>query len=213
MTTRIKFCGLTRAADVRDAIALGVDAIGFVMTRKSQRFVGISQSRALRRALPPFVSAVALFMDDDAAWVEDVIAGLAPDLLQFHGEEPRGFAESFARPYIKAIAMASVGSIDTCIAQHPAASGYLLDSHAAGAVGGSGVAFDWARAPRERSHPLLLAGGLDARNVAQAIALVRPYAVDVSSGIEFAPGIKDAAKMRAFVDAVRAADHAANEQT
>lgn len=204
--TRIKFCGITRAEDLRIAAELGVDAIGFVCTRRSQRFVGLSQARVLRRALPPFVSAVALFMDDEPAWIEDVIAGVQPDLLQFHGDEAAGFASSFARPYIKAVPMASVTDVAAYAARHPDAAGFLLDSHAGGALGGSGATFDWTRVPRAIGRPIVLAGGLDARNVAQAIADVRPYAVDVSSGIESAPGIKDTAKMRAFAAAVRAAD-------
>jgi phosphoribosylanthranilate isomerase len=205
VNTRIKFCGFTRADDVRIAVELGVDAIGLVLTRKSQRFLGLSQARALRRSLPPFVSAVALFMDDDAGWIEEVIAGVQPDLLQFHGSESGGFAASFMRPYIKAVPMASVADVAAYVALHPEACGFLLDSHAVGQVGGTGGRFDWSRVPR-LARSLLLAGGLDALNVAQALALVRPYAVDVSSGIESSPGIKDAAKMRAFVAAVRAAD-------
>ncbi|MET0224816.1 MAG: phosphoribosylanthranilate isomerase [Dokdonella sp.] len=205
MRTRIKFCGLTRAEDVHLAVDLGIDAIGFVFTRRSQRFVGVSPARALRRALPPFVNAVALFMDDEPSWIEEVIAAVQPDLLQFHGEESPGFASSFSRPYIKAIPMASVADAAAYAAQHPAAAGFLLDSHAAGGAGGSGAAFDWRRAVR-LARPVVLAGGLDPRNVAQAVALVRPYAVDVSSGIEAVAGIKDTAKMRAFAAAVRAAD-------
>lgn len=201
--TRIKFCGLTRIDDVRAAAELGVDAVGFVLTKKSRRFVDPAHARTLRDVLPPFVSAVALFMDDDAAWVEHVISTLRPDWLQFHGAEPASFAESFDRPYLKAVPMASVVDVDAFAASHPHASGFLLDSHALGAAGGSGEAFDWTRAPRNFARPLVLAGGLDAGNVAQAIAIAKPYAVDVSSGIESAPGIKDAAKMRAFVDAVR----------
>lgn len=201
MTVRIKFCGITRAEDARVAVALGVDALGFVFTRRSQRYVGVAQARTMRDALPPFTSVVALFMDDEPAWVEEVIAGVQPDLLQFHGNESAGYATSFARPYLKALAMG--GADARSIAQaHPGASGFLLDSHAPGAAGGSGRSFDWSQAPR-LAHPVILAGGLDATNVAQAIAVVRPYAVDVSSGIEIAPGIKDAARMRAFVDAVR----------
>ena len=201
--TRIKFCGLTRLDDVRAAVELGVDAIGFVLTKKSRRFVDPAHARTLRDALPPFVSAVALFMDDDAAWVEHVIATLRPDLLQFHGAEPASVAESFDRPYIKAVPMASVVDVAAFAASHPHASGFLLDSHALGAAGGSGEAFDWTRAPRNFARPLVLAGGLDAGNVVQAIAIAKPYAVDVSSGIESAPGVKDVAKMHAFVDAVR----------
>jgi phosphoribosylanthranilate isomerase len=204
--TRIKFCGLTRVEDVRTAVELGVDAVGFVLTRKSRRFIEPAQARALRDALPPFVDAVALFMDDAAEWVEEVVARLRPDLLQFHGEESADFAARFPTAYLKAVPMASVADVPGYAARHPAARGFLLDSHAAGAVGGSGGTFDWTRVPRDFGRPLVLAGGLDAGNVAEAIATARPYAVDVSSGIETAPGIKDAAKMRAFVEAVRRAD-------
>lgn len=203
--TRIKFCGLTRAEDVRVAAELGVDAIGFVLTKKSRRFIEPVQARALRDALPPFVSAVALFMDDDAAWIEQAIAVLRPDLLQFHGIETASFAERFDRPYLKAVPMGSMVDLVAFAEAHPRASGFLLDSHAPGAAGGSGEAFDWTRVPRDFARPLVLAGGLDANNVAQAITMARPDAVDVSSGIESAPGIKDASKMRAFVAAVRSA--------
>jgi len=209
--TRIKFCGITRPQDARLAIDLGVDAIGLVFTRRSQRFLGISQAREIRRMLPPFTTAVALFMDDAPGWIEDVIAGVQPDLLQFHGAETASFAASFSRPYVKAVPMASVDDAVAYVALHPAASGFLLDGHALGALGGAGEPFDWKRAPR-LGKPTLLAGGLDADNVAQAIALVRPYAVDVSSGIETSPGVKDAARMRRFVQAVRAADAAAARQ-
>ena len=206
--TRIKFCGITRAEDARLAADLGVDAIGLVFTRKSQRFVGLGQARAIRRALPPFVTAVALFMDDEPAWIEEVIAVVQPDFLQFHGSEPAGFAASFARPYFKAVPMASVMDVAAYAAHHPDATGLLFDSHAAGTVGGSGETFDWTRVPRNNGRPIVLAGGLDPRNVAQAIAIVRPYAVDVSSGIETAPGIKQASAMRRFAEAVRLADDA-----
>ncbi|HEX7768936.1 MAG TPA: phosphoribosylanthranilate isomerase [Dokdonella sp.] len=201
MTVRIKFCGITRAEDARTAVALGVDAVGFVFTRRSQRYVGVAQARAMRDALPPFTSVVALFMDDEPAWVEDVIAGVRPDLLQFHGSESAGYATSFARPYLMAIPMAGADA-RSIMEAHPQAAGFLLDSHAPGAAGGSGQPFDWSHVPKS-TRPVILAGGLDAGNVAQAIAVVRPYAVDVSSGIEAAPGIKDAARMRAFVASVR----------
>lgn len=203
--TRVKFCGLTRVDDVRAAVVLGVDALGFVFTRKSRRFVEPAQARALREELPPFVGAVALFMDDEADWIEQVTRIVQPDLLQFHGEETPEFAARFGRPYLKAVPMASVADASAYAQRYADARGFLLDSHASGGVGGTGAAFDWSTIPR-LARPLLLAGGLDARNVAQAIARVRPHAVDVSSGIESAPGVKDAAKMRAFVEAVRAAD-------
>ena len=201
---RIKFCGITRIEDAAIAVELGVDAIGLVFTHNSRRCVDLATATAIRRALPPFVSAVALFMDDEPAWIVRVIEAVQPDLLQFHGSETADFASAFARPYLKAVPMASVGDVAAYAAQHPAAAGFLLDSHAVGIAGGSGDTFDWTRVPRDLDRPLVLAGGLDAGNVAAAIALARPYAVDVSSGIEAAPGVKHAAKMRAFVEAVRA---------
>lgn len=199
---RIKFCGLTRAEDVLAAVALGVDAVGFVLTRRSRRFVEPALARELRSLLPPFVSAVALFMDDEAAWVGEATARVQPDLLQFHGSETEAFAREFGRRWLKAVPMASVEDVAGYAAGFPAASGFLLDSHALGRVGGTGEHFDWARVPHDLGRPLILAGGLDAANVGEAIRVARPWAVDVSSGIESAPGIKDAAKMRAFVAAV-----------
>jgi len=204
--TRIKFCGITRLDDALRGIDLGIDAIGLVFTRASQRFIGISQARSIRSELPPYVTVVALFMDDEPGWIEEVASTVQPDLLQFHGAETAGFASSFARPYMKAVPMGSVENASRYIADYPGAAGFLLDSHARGASGGSGETFDWSRAPQGASRKIVLAGGLSAHNVAQAIATVRPYAVDVSSGIESAPGIKDAARMRAFVTAVRSAD-------
>ena len=201
---RIKFCGLTRAEDVRRAVDLGVDAIGFVLTRRSRRYVESAAARLLRDLLPPFVSAVALVMDDDAAWVREVIGIVRPDLLQFHGSEDAAFCETFDRPYLKAVPMASTGDLAAFAASHPRAAGFLLDSHAAGEPGGSGAAFDWNRVPARFERPLILAGGLHAANVAEALRAIRPWAVDVSSGIESAPGVKDPERMRRFVAAVRA---------
>jgi phosphoribosylanthranilate isomerase len=201
MTVRIKFCGITRIEDAHAAAGLGVDALGLVFTRRSRRFVDVAQARAIRDVLPPFMNVVALFMDDDPAWIEQVISQVQPHLLQFHGSESARHAGRFARPYLKAIPMAG-GDAPAIAGSHPHAAGFLLDGHAPGAAGGGGRSFDWSRAQR-LARPVILAGGLDATNVAQAIAVVRPYAVDVSSGIEVAPGIKDEARMRAFVDAVR----------
>ena len=203
---RIKFCGLTRAEDVATAAALGVDAIGFVLTQRSKRFVQLEQAARLRATLPPFVDAVALLMDDTPQWVEKVSEALHPDLLQFHGEEAAAQCERFGRRYLKAVPMASVADVAAYAARHPNAAGFLLDSHAQGAGGGSGERFDWRRVPKTLGRPLILAGGLDADNVVDAILTARPYAVDVSSGIETSPGIKDPERMRRFVAAVRAAE-------
>jgi phosphoribosylanthranilate isomerase len=211
LRTRIKFCGITRTEDARRAASLGIDAVGFVFTRESQRYLGIAQARAIRAELTPFVTAVALFKDDEPGWIEEVVSVVEPDLLQFHGGETDGFASSFSRPYIKAVPMASVTDVAQHIAAYPGAAGLLFDSHARGARGGTGETFDWSKVPPANGRAFVLAGGLDARNVAAALAAARPYGVDVSSGIESAPGIKDAAKMRAFVVAVRHADTARME--
>ncbi|HSX62986.1 MAG TPA: phosphoribosylanthranilate isomerase [Tahibacter sp.] len=200
---RVKFCGFTRAGDVAEACALGVDAIGLIMTRRSRRFVDIEQAAALRAAVPPFVAVVTLLLDDEAAWVDEVISRVAPDLLQFHGDEPAERCAAFGRRYLKAVPMGSVADVHAYVRSHPQAAGFLLDSHVAGGQGGSGVAFDWTRVPRDLARPLLLAGGLDAGNVAQAVRVAQPFAVDVSSGIESAPGIKCAQKMRQFMQSLR----------
>lgn len=202
---RVKFCGLTRIEDVAAAAALGVDAIGLVMTRRSPRFVSLEQAAQLRAAVPPFVAVVALLLDDESAWVREVISRVAPDLLQFHGEEAASWCAAFGRRYLKAVPMGSVADVAAYARAHPQASGFLLDSHAAGGQGGSGTAFDWNRVPRDLGRPLLLAGGLAAGNVAAAVRTARPFAVDVSSGIETAPGIKSAHKMREFMQSLAAA--------
>lgn len=202
--TRIKFCGMTRVEDAQAAAALGVDAIGLVFTPRSRRRVDIAQAKAICSALPPFVTTVALFMDDAPEWVNEVIAAVQPDLLQFHGNESAGFCNTFGRPYLKAIAMGEGASALERLSAYPAARGLLLDGHGLGEVGGSGRAFDWSLMPVDPGVPLVLAGGLNPGNVGRAIEVARPWAVDVASGIESAPGIKDAGAMRAFVDAVRA---------
>lgn len=205
LRTRIKFCGITRAQDAACAVALGVDALGFVFTRRSRRFIEPAAAAAIRATLPPFVCAVALFMDDEPAWICAVLDTFRPDLIQFHGTEPAAVCDGFARPYLKAIAMASVADVPAHLDAYPHASGFVLDAHAAGEAGGTGQRFDWTRACGLR-RPIVLAGGLTPETVGEAIAHTHPYAVDVSSGIETTPGIKDDAKMRAFAAAVRAAD-------
>ncbi len=201
--TRIKFCGITRVEDAQRAADLGVDAIGMVFTRRSPRFVGLPQAAAIVAALPPFVTATALFMDDDDAWVRQVEREVKPSLLQFHGAEPADFCTGFATPYLKAIAMNSTDDVSANSVTHPHARGFVCDGHVAGGQGGQGRTFDWSRIPHDIRQPILLAGGLDAGNVAEAIRRVRPWAVDVSSGIERSPGIKDPARMQAFVKAVQ----------
>lgn len=199
---RIKFCGMTRTADALLAADLGVNAIGLVLTRRSPRFVELDTACAIASTLPPFVDVVALFMDDDATWVREVECTLRPDWLQFHGREDDAFCAAFATPHIKAIAMGSTDDLPTHFAAHPHARAFLLDGHAAGNQGGCGQSFDWSRVPAGAHRPIILAGGLDADNVAAAIAQARPWAVDVSSGIESSPGIKDPDRMRAFINAM-----------
>ena len=208
--TRIKFCGLTRAGDVADACALGVDAVGFVFAERSRRRVTSAQAARLRDALDPFVSAVALFMDNEASAVREAIDTVRPTLLQFHGGEDDAFCASFGVPYLKAVAMGGDARADgaALVGRWPHASGFLFDSHAAGQAGGSGHAFDWTRIPRDCPRPWLLAGGLHPDNVFDAIRTTACWGVDVSSGIESAPGLKDAEKMRRFVEEVRRADAA-----
>lgn len=201
---RIKFCGVTRVEDAAMACALGVDAIGLVLTRRSSRRVAPVLAREIRRALPPFVAAVALFMDDEPGFIADVVATVQPDLLQFHGRETLDECLRYEVPYLKAIAMGG-GDLVRELHEHTAAVGFLFDAHAPGSPGGGGHAFDWARVPRDIPFPVILAGGLTCDNVASAIRTVRPYAVDVSSGIESAPGIKDAGKMRRFFEEVQRA--------
>ncbi len=201
--TRIKCCGMTRVDDALLAATLGADAIGLVFTARSPRRVTLAQARLIRRALPPFVSAVALFMDDDEALVSEVIKVVQPDLLQFHGLESDAWCAQFGHRYLKAIAMGEGASALSRLHDYPQASGLLLDGHGLGETGGSGRTFDWSQMPKGLTQPLILAGGLTAANVAQAVQIARPWAVDVASGIEISPGIKDAGKMAALIGAVR----------
>lgn len=204
--TRIKCCGMTRVEDALLAARLGADAIGLVFSARSRRRVTIAQAQAIARALPPFVTVVALFMDDEAGLVRDVIAAVQPDLLQFHGSENDPWCAQFGRPFVKAIAMGEGADAALSGADYPHAAALLLDGHRVGEAGGSGRAFDWSQMPRDLARAVILAGGLDPDNVAQAIRATRPWAVDVASGIESSPGIKDPARLAAFVRAVRLAD-------
>lgn len=203
--TRIKFCGITRAEDAAQALALGVDALGFVLVPQSPRFIAPAAAAIIRRGLPPFASAVALLRDAEDGWVREMIAVMRPDLLQFHGNEDSAYCESFGLPYLKAVAMAEPQDLAALARTYASAAALLLDSHGAQGMGGSGQTFDWSRvAPVGK--PLILAGGLSAGNVAEGIRRVRPHAVDVSSGIETRPGVKDFDKMCAFVEQVRRVD-------
>jgi phosphoribosylanthranilate isomerase len=204
--TRIKFCGMTRVQDALLAVQLGVDAIGLIFTARSKRRVELGQAQTIVAALPPFVSTVALFMDDQAELVRTVRDALKPSLLQFHGQESEAWCQQFDHPYLKALAMGEGVAALGQLGAYPSAAGLLLDGHGLGQPGGEGHRFDWSLMPHDFRQPLILAGGLNAGNVAQAIRIAQPWAVDVSSGTESAPGIKDPAVMRAFVAAVRDAD-------
>lgn len=211
MRTRIKFCGLTRAGDVRLACELGVDALGFVFAEGSPRQVAPDDARALREAVAPMVASVALFLDPDERAVAAAIKALRPSLLQFHGAEEDRFCAAFGVPFLKTLPMGEGAPAPEAVAdRYPSAAGFLLDGHGPGQPGGRGVAFEWRPIPR-LERPVVIAGGLHADNVARAIAVMRPYAVDVSSGIEMAPGHKDGARMQHFVDEVRRADRTGSE--
>ncbi len=205
--TRIKFCGLTRPEDVHQAIELGVDFIGLVFAPRSPRRLTLDAAIALRRRVPEEIAVVALTMDNPAEEVAAIATRLRPDLLQFHGSETDAYCQQFGLPYWKAIAMQDEPDVPARLAAYPGANGFLFDGHAAGESGGSGQRFDWSRMPRSPDKPFLLAGGLGPHNVGTALRVARPWGVDVSSGIETAPGIKDAEKMRGFVGAVRRAEH------
>lgn len=204
--TRVKICGLTRAEDALACVRAGADAIGLVFVPKSPRCVSIEQAAAVLAVLPPFVASVALFQNAGADYVRAVLAHLSPTLLQFHGDEPREYCAGFGRGYLRAVPMGAGAEVDDYARRFPDAAGLLLDSHGGERSGGSGESFDWSRVPARRTLPIVLAGGLEPDNVAHAIYRVRPWAVDVSSGVEAAKGIKDARKIGAFMQAVRNGD-------
>ncbi|MFZ5467063.1 MAG: phosphoribosylanthranilate isomerase [Pseudomonadota bacterium] len=203
--TRIKICGLTRPEDALEAARLGADAIGLVLYPPSPRAIDVVRAARIRDVLPPFVQPVALFVDPAEAEVEAVLNLIPEVMLQFHGSETHEFCASFGRPYLKALPMGKGSDPVNEAARHARASGFLLDSHDAGGVGGTGHAFDWSTIP-SLDRPIVLAGGLRPENVGEAVRGVRPWAVDVSSGVESAPGIKDPARMAAFINEVRHAD-------
>ena len=204
--TRVKICGITRIEDALLACELGADAIGLVMTPTSPRCVTLERACVIRDALPAFVDAVVLAHDLPAERVRAIVDAVRPDCVQFHGLEDAAFCESFGVRYTKAVGMAGDLDVRAIAVEHVHAAGFVLDGHPPGQQGGQGKTFDWSRVPRGFSRPVILAGGLDAANVGDAIRTVRPWAVDLASGVESSPGIKDAARMRAFFAAARAAD-------
>lgn len=202
--TRIKFCGMTRAGDVRLASELGVDALGFVFAPGSPRRVRAEEARLMRTALEPLVDAVAVFRDNEAEDVRETVRQVRPTVLQFHGAEDDAFCRSFGLPYIKGISIDG-GPVENAVAlqmHYPGASAFLFD----GPRPGNGTPFDWSRIPTGLAKPFMIAGGLRAANVFDAIQSTLPWGVDASSGIEVEPGIKDGERMRRFVEQVRLAD-------
>ena len=204
--TRIKICGITRPGDARAAVANGADAIGLVFYAKSPRAVTVEEARSIVAVVPPFVSVVALFVDEAADQITRILGSVQIDLIQFHGDEAPEFCRQFGRPWIKALRVRPQMNLEAQCHRYRNARGVLLDSWQEGVPGGTGKVFDWQLASNELPLPVVLAGGLHADNVGSAIDRVHPAAVDVSGGVEQSPGIKDAEKIRRFVAAVRAAD-------
>jgi len=196
---RVKICGLTRLQDVQAAVAAGADALGFVFTPRSRRVLEPAAALELVRRVPAFVARVGLFMDQDESEVGRVLERVPLNLLQFHGQEEAAYCRSFGLPYIKALPMGSAPSLARAEKAYADAAGLLLDSHRDGQAGGTGQTFDWAQIP-PLGLPLILAGGLTPANVRQAVRRVRPWAVDVSSGVEDAPGVKNMDMMRKFIN-------------
>ncbi len=204
--TRVKICGITREQDAICAAELGADSIGLMFHQPSSRVIEIERALDIRRVIPPFVSITAVFLDETEDWIAQVVHRLRPDCLQFHGSETPAFCESWGIPYLKAIPMGSTKNAGQYATSYRAAQGFLLDSNAAGRLGGSGDTFDWSMIPASFEYPLILAGGINPENVSEAIARVRPWGIDVSSGVEIEKGIKDHALMRQFFRAVRQGD-------
>jgi phosphoribosylanthranilate isomerase len=204
MTLRVKICGITRLQDVHAACAAGADALGFVFYEKSPRNVSIETAAALLRALPPFVQSVGLFVDAEPAFIAAVLKAVPLDMLQFHGDETPADCERHGRPYIKAVRVNRDTDLLKYAADFGSARGLLLDAWVAGVAGGTGERFDWDLIPAELPGSIILSGGLTPDNVATAVQQVRPWAVDVSSGVEVSKGIKDAQKLAQFIAKAKA---------
>lgn len=206
MATAVKICGMTRVEDALAAAHAGAHAIGVIFAPGSPRRISVETAAQVVQALPPFVTPVALFVDQDPAHVRQVMARVRPQILQFHGDEAPEFCRSFGLPYLKVVRMRAGVDLLQYARLYGDAKGLLLDAFVEGNHGGTGAVFDWSLIPREFPLPLVLAGGLDPGNVGEAVRRVRPWAVDVSSGVEASKGIKDAAKVAAFIRGVRDAD-------
>ncbi|MBL8499493.1 MAG: phosphoribosylanthranilate isomerase [Nitrosomonas sp.] len=203
MSVRVKVCGITRSEDAIAAIQNGVDAIGFVFWPHSARYIDPESARRIAEVIPPFICTVGVYVDPDAAWVEETARIAKLNLLQFHGDESPEFCNQFPQPYIKAIRVKPDTDLLQYAQRYGAAKGLLLDTYAADMPGGTGHAFDWQLIPQQLSLPLILSGGLNPDNVARAIKQTQPWAVDVSSGVEASKGIKDEKKIIAFMQGVK----------
>lgn len=206
MRTRVKICGITRPEDALEAVRLGADAIGLVFYPPSPRAVTPEQALEIARVLPPFVTLVGLFVNEQEQSLREILARVPIDLVQFHGDEPPEACRIYARPYIKAVRMHEDVDLHQLRQQYADARGLLLDTYRKGVPGGTGEAFDWDRIPEELADQVVLAGGLAPENIEQAIRTVRPYAVDVSGGVEREKGIKDPEKILAFMRGVERAN-------
>lgn len=202
MITRVKICGITRPEDAVVAAREGADAIGLVFYGPSPRFVDIETARNIVSAIPAFVTVVGLFVDPDKSFVEEVLAQVPLDLLQFHGDEPPEFCGQFHRRWIKAVRVQGLDDIKQAFERYQDACGLLVDAYDPQQYGGTGKCFDWTMIPEERPMPLVLAGGLNSDNVARAVEQVRPWAVDVSGGVEVHKGVKDVKRMTEFLKEV-----------
>lgn len=203
MSVRIKICGITREEDAITAAGLGADAIGLVFYPPSPRHVSLEQARRIIDVLPPFVTVVGLFVNPDSDLVEQTLRSCPIDVLQFHGDETPAFCRTFLRPYLKAVRMQTAQDVVEAARQYPDARAILVDAFVEGSFGGTGQVCDWSQLPADLTLPLVLSGGLHSGNVAQALRLVRPAAVDVSSGVEQSKGIKSAAAMAAFITEIK----------
>lgn len=202
----MKICGITRKADLASAVDAGADAVGVVFYPKSSRCLNADAAAELVSALPAFVTPVGLFLDAEPEFVHEMLRRVRLDVLQFHGVESAEYCRSFGRPYMKAIGAGEGDDVRSLAETYQDACALLLDSHAHGQAGGTGRTFDWQKIPTDLGRPVVLAGGLSPDNVAEAVCRVHPYAVDVSSGVETAPGIKDAGLIEAFMSEVRRGD-------
>ncbi len=201
--TRIKICGITRLEDAMVAVEAGADALGFVFYKPSPRAITVDQAKNICQHLPPFITSVGLFVNASNNEVLEIANYLHLDLLQFHGEESAEYCKQFNYPWIKALRVQPNSDIEKTINHYSASKGILLDSYVAGVQGGTGTTFDWSLIPKNPSRPIILAGGLTIDNVQEAIQTCRPYAVDVSGGVECSKGIKDHDKIKHFIHNVK----------